>query len=51
MDQTLVLEQDEQVSTLASNPAFISALKDININCVVEGFGVNGDVVIRLNHA
>jgi hypothetical protein len=27
MDQTLVLEQDEQVSTLASNPAFISALK------------------------
>jgi hypothetical protein len=24
MDQTLVLEQDEQVSTLASNPAFIS---------------------------
>jgi hypothetical protein len=34
MDQTLVLEQDEQVSTLASNPAFISALKDININLI-----------------
>ncbi|WP_139699318.1 two-partner secretion domain-containing protein, partial [bacterium endosymbiont of Bathymodiolus sp. 5 South] len=38
MDQTLVLEQDEQVSTLASNPAFISALKDININLSDELF-------------
>ncbi|VVM24816.1 hypothetical protein BSPWISOXPB_11086 [uncultured Gammaproteobacteria bacterium] len=38
MDQTLVLEQDEQISTLASNPAFISALKDININLSDELF-------------
>jgi hypothetical protein len=36
MDQTLVLEQDEQVSTLASNPAFTSALKDININLSID---------------
>jgi hypothetical protein len=32
MDQTLVLEQDEPISTLGSRSSFISALKDITIN-------------------
>jgi hypothetical protein len=31
MDQTLVLEQDEQISTLGSKSSFISALKYITL--------------------
>jgi hypothetical protein len=51
MDQTLVLEQDEQVSTLASNPAFISALKDININLSDELFNSSSVISAKLSVA
>ena len=55
MDQTLVLEQDEHNSTLASKPSFITALKNVAINLSNELFNASSvisakqDLIITAN--
>jgi hypothetical protein len=44
MNEQVVLEQDEAVSTLASEPSIISAGNDITITTI------HGDIVIGFNH-
>ena len=49
MDQTLVLEQDEPISTLGSRSSFISALKDITINVSDELFNSSSVISAKQN--